>query len=258
MNVLGDVISSAVYAVNGAGLSSTIISSDGYIVDNTPPTDEHYFNFEDSIIQNDNFTTDTNHWEVDADQVTISKNKLCLLNGVMKQTVSTGDGQKYRLQFDAVSGFATGHTSSIGYVRFGPKEHHIISAADVDDALHLQEKVYFLMAHDANSELTFGSMTDMRICFGNIQLVPMKEGHRNIDSASDPEALFTSSIHVHVRASSMGTSLIVNWEFEDPETPIVEYMFAVGTVKGQCLQYILNSVKLDHIWLITFCESDGL
>ena len=244
LNVLGDVISSAVYAVNGAGLSSTTISSDGYIVDSTPPTDEHHFIFEGSIILNGDFIADSNNWEIDADQVTISNNKLCLLNGVMKQTVSTSDGQKYRLQFDAVSGFDTGHTSSVGYVGFGPKEHHIISAANVDDALHLQEKVYFLMAHDSNSELTFGTMTDMSICFSNIQLEPIKEGHRNVDSSSDPEASFTSSVHVHVRASSMGTSLILNWEFEDLETPIVEYMFAVGTVKGQCLQYILNSVTV--------------
>ena len=226
------MIFSSVYAVNGAGLSSAIVSSDGFILDRSPPTDKHYFKFKDDILLNGNFSAGTNNWEINATHTNESDGKVCIFNGNIKQAISTTPGQKYKLQFELVNGFNSSPAPSFGYMRFGPQEQHVISAADAADSLHLHHKVYFLTGNALNSELEFGTMTDMMLCIDNIQLEPITEGFREIPISSHPEASFTSSVDVQIRASAMATSIIMTWQFEDPESPIVQYMFAVGTVKG--------------------------
>ena len=237
---LGAAITSSVYAVNGAGLSSSTVSSNGYTLDLTPPTDKHYFRFADNILINGNFSSDTNDWNISATYTNHSDGNMCILSGRIRQTSSTLSGQRYKLQFDVVNGFEATPRQPLGYLKFGPMEHHFISAVDVDDPLHLHHKVYFITSHTSSTTLELGTMTDMMLCFGNIQLQPIKEGFRDREDADHPETSFTSSVHVHVSASSMGTSLTLNWHFEDLETPIVDYMFAVGTVKGKVLKASTN------------------
>ena len=232
--ISGEVISSAVSAVNAAGLSSIPAESDGFILDKTLPVNSHYFNFDDNIVLNGDFTSGTDNWEVAADLTKQDiDNALCILNGIFKQTLSTLANHKYRLKFDAFSGTDSSNSAILGYVQFGLKEHHVISAADMNDYIHTRQKVYFLTAHSTSLILEFGTMTDGLLCIGNIILEQISEGSRENKPAQHPEANFTGSIHVHVIASEVGTTVVLNWDFADTEAPVIDYMVAIGTVQGQ-------------------------
>ena len=56
---VGSRLYSTVYAVNGAGLKSAGISSDGVVIDSTPPLPLHKFRLGQNLLQNPSFEEDT-------------------------------------------------------------------------------------------------------------------------------------------------------------------------------------------------------
>ena len=243
--------------MNAAGLSSVPTESNGFILDKTVPVNLHHFKFDDNIVLNGNFTSGTDNWEVNSDLTKQDiDNVLCVLTGNFKQTLSTLTSCKYRLQFDAFSGTNSSDSASLGYVQFGLKEHHVISAAHINDHIHIKHKVYFVMAHHTSTILEFGTMTDGLLCIGNILLELISEGSREEMPTEHPEANFTGSIHVHVIASEVGTTLVLNWDFIDTEAPIINYMIAIGTVQGQYYIKVSFIGLRDLINNTNFCTTD--
>ncbi|XP_070573747.1 uncharacterized protein [Ptychodera flava] len=152
--------------------------------------------------------------------------------GSVSQTVITTVGGKYKISFYAshLPGLTTSLLSQEGYIRL-PGIQRVFKlfqrSARTQSQLDWYEHVYYFTATAALSDITIGSFGDKSgISLDDVRLYPLHSNSKQESSESlDP-------IHVHIRTDGKEFSLHASWTITDRESPIVDYMIAIGTVKG--------------------------
>ncbi|XP_070572874.1 uncharacterized protein [Ptychodera flava] len=246
---------SKVMAVDAAGLQSAPAISNGITVDTTVPEAVKKVNDHTNLIGNPSFEeVETEDGETDCTNPEIficlpavwqvqgtghvtrgsnvssnAGNAFMNIYGSVSQTVETAVGGKYRVSFYA-SHLPVSETSLVsqqGYI-YLPGLHRVFRlfkrrtrAAQLD----WYEHVYYFTAASELSNVTIGSFGDKSgIAIDEVQLFLTSE-QEGTPSTSDP-------IQKHLRTDGKEFSLHASWDITDPESPIVNYMVAIGTVKG--------------------------
>ncbi|XP_070573737.1 uncharacterized protein [Ptychodera flava] len=149
--------------------------------------------------------------------------------GSVSQWVETTVGGKYKVSFHAshLPVSTSSLASQQGYI-YLPGLHRIFKLFKRRTrALKLDwyEHVYYFTATSELSNVTIGSFGDKSgIAIDDVQLFLTSE-LESTPSTSDP-------IRKHLRTDGKEFSLYASWDIRDPESPIVNYMVAIGTVRG--------------------------
>ena len=158
-------------------------------------------------------------------------------------------GQLYRITFVTAHPPIMGAVlaNKEGYVQIGDKRHvfmvytkndkHGSSTKGVDWHHH----TFYFRSNINKASISLGSMTgNTGILFDDIK-VQQAILHDHDDSEAQGK-----HVHAHVVALHQWSSIHASWSFVDPESPIVDYMWAIGRVYlhyfTQCL-YILQRIR---------------
>lgn len=122
---------STIYAVNGAGMTSAPVKSNGLIIDTTPPVPGSYIRYEDNIIVNSEFDEDINTgWTADEVMVYTDDNTgetYARLDAPdvssLSQNVTTTVDTKYRLIL-TTRAHVTGTSSTVSFLAIDVKDNH--------------------------------------------------------------------------------------------------------------------------------------
>ncbi|KAI8510730.1 hypothetical protein Bbelb_116460, partial [Branchiostoma belcheri] len=250
-----------VYAVDAAGLRSPPAVSDGVTVDTTAPVPLDMFNFGTNLLLNPSFEDVQNvetggrpaSWLISGianvsspSQATSQDGRrYLLLLGSVSQAISTIPGERYRVTFQASPIFPsnTPVLSQEGYVH-APGMHRVFklyqrpshlegTQLHLDTNITWHQHVFYFTAVHIVSNITIGSAGVWNgIALDNVQVQRMDLAHQH--SSADPNfpAHETSPVRLHTRFVHGWTSVHAAWHFVDPESPIVDYSWAIGTARG--------------------------
>ncbi|XP_078682372.1 uncharacterized protein LOC144916849 [Branchiostoma floridae x Branchiostoma belcheri] len=250
-----------VYAVDAAGLWSPPAVSDGITVDTTAPVPLDMFNFGTNLLSNPSFEDVQGvatgglpaSWlisgiaNISSPSQATSQNgrRYLLLLGSVSQAISSIPGEKYRITFHASPIFPsnTPALSQEGYVQ-APDMHRVFQLYQRPShlegtQLHLDTNItwhqhvfYFTAVHIVSNIIIGSAGLWSGIALDNIQVQRMHLAHQH--SPVDPNfpAHETSPVRLHTRFVHGWTSVHAAWHFVDPESPIVDYSWAVGTARG--------------------------
>ncbi|XP_064635756.1 uncharacterized protein LOC135492940 [Lineus longissimus] len=181
-----------------------------------------------------------------SDNVAHQGSNFAIFYGSLKQSVSgLASGEKYRLRFYTSHIFPT-HTPLLtlegrieipGYNHVF-KLHNRISRHDSTvensmESLIWQEHTYYFHATGSSEDIrisTIGYRNGMALDMVSVEL--MSIGDRTPHPIANPWSALQTPIHVHTVLISDWTSVHAAWDFIDVESPIVDYTWAVGTVRG--------------------------
>ena len=247
--IAGTRLYSTVYAVNGAGLKSATVSSDGVVIDSTPPLPLHNFQLGRNFLKNPSFEEDTpqpgtkeavpSEWmgqgtlhltsstgDVGAQD---GQTFLDVVSGYIEQTVATTEMTKYRVTFYVHSPNNDHfHSQQLGFVRL-PGFH---AAFAIEPTMtDWQKHVYYFIANDSTSAIKVGAVGHKTgFLLDNVQIQEVGRGQRS--SSADQRDMDNSPILVHLNSRGHYTALTAAWDVEDPESPVTNYFWAIGTVRG--------------------------
>jgi hypothetical protein len=158
-------------------------------------------------------------------------------------------GQLYRVTFVTAHPpiLGTGFANKAGYVQIGDKRHvfmvytrhdkHGSNSQEVDWHHH----TFYFRTNTTKATISFGSMTgNTGILFDDIK-VQQAILHDHDDSEAHGK-----HVHAHVVALHQWSSIHAPWGFVDPESPIIDYMWAIG---------IVYHVYVENIIFFLQCES---
>lgn len=268
LDISGSKIYHKVYVIDAVGLVSDTVVSDGVIVDKTGPVSELLIHLTTNIVSNPSFEITQGSiisWETlstttyictysqtfhhpanwtagsgtcltavaSTSNLAFDGNFFVYLRGELQQTI-TGmtKGKLYRVRF------YTSHlpiweayvANKEGFVKLGDEYHVFLiytkSYRKDDHGVDTREKTswhrhtFYFTATTNAAVLTIGSM-DLKtgLFFDNVQVLEVQ-----LDSNS------TSSGHVigHIEYIHQWSSIHGSWSFIDAESPIVEYLWAIG------------------------------
>lgn len=257
MSISGIITYSKVYGVDNAGYKSRVAISDGLIVDDTPPLprgslfDSHnlLFNpsFENTLIQPVNIdspdgsvvcpSNTPDYWSIPDNEcaITITSTKLLakhgnnslLLHGTVTQTLNVTEGQMYQVVFYTThlplpsSDIATRE----GYLEWNGNRHVFLTyARDVNinsDYRYLKwhKHIYYFKSEEAEVTLRIGNIGGKGLALDDVQLTMM---------IADEESDNFGCVASHIVTVDTWSSIHAAWHFEDKETPITSYMWAIG------------------------------
>ncbi|CAH1242187.1 Hypp6494 [Branchiostoma lanceolatum] len=252
-----------VVAEDTAGNSSPVAVSDGIVIDATPPVPEANLVYGDNLLQNPSFEIagglgDIESWTSDNDfhealQVssrpwdeTVAKDgqHYIILRGSISQTIATMPGQGYRVSFfvnhETSSGVPTlnqeGTVTAPGIAYAFKLRNRPVSSKDVkttaeDDSAWdtWQRQMFFFTAANNSSVITIGSVgRKAGISLDNVKVQAMNyRGSRYSNSAR-----YYGDVDVSSQLLSDWSSVVAKWSMVDPESPIVDNSWAIGTVRG--------------------------
>ena len=250
----GSRLFSTVYAYNAAGLKSTAVSSDGYLIDSTPPRSLHKFQLGPNLLKNPSFERDVdrtagiptdwngqgtflianNSGDINAHD---AQTFLDIVGGYVEQTVSTVKSSKYRATFyvrapDSVRF----HSQQIGVVQL-TRVHRTFSVepTTAPSGDSWQKHIYYFSANGANSAVRIGSVGHKTgFLLDDVTVQEVRLGRRS--PATDPKYPGSSHVqpmHVHVTSRGSYTAVTAAWDVEDPESPVTGHSWAIGTVRGE-------------------------
>jgi hypothetical protein len=262
---------SKVYAEDNVGHTSTVISSDGVTVDITPPvavsmshaTGDFVDNpsFEESngcFVDIENMSMDTmcGHncatpvsWNISNDDCVESLRSdvdtafhgraFSFVKGYIRQTISgLTHGDIYRVTFVA-SHLPIGRSviSNIeGRVRFGDAEH--IFMLYLKDSTHgsSKQKVvwhqqsFYFKSKTESADLVIDNLNrNIGLLIDNVRI------HKVIKDSNDVDA---KRIHINIIALHQWSSIHSSWQFVDTESPIIDYLWAIGKLALPCLDHL--------------------
>ena len=246
--VLGLIVYVSVFATDAAGLTSLPAVSDGIMLDLTPPQPESSFSYSHNIIQNPSFEQHDNqagltieHWDtegkVEIDSKGTAKDGVYyvrLVDGEITQDVVTTPGIMYRLQLYA----AQGEDSTDTEYKITPCS---VSIANLQTAF----AIYTQPASTGNNDFlaewshsTFyfqASRTTETLIFSSMS----KKGSVLLDAISVQAVIINedngagqSAVDMKVTTTGQYSTVTASWHLTDPESPIIQYMWAIGTVRG--------------------------
>ncbi|XP_066300263.1 uncharacterized protein [Branchiostoma lanceolatum] len=252
-----------VVAEDTAGNSSPVAVSDGIVIDATPPVPEANLVYGDNLLQNPSFEIagglgDIESWTSDNDfhealQVssrpwdeTVAKDgqHYIILRGSISQTIATMPGQGYRVSFfvnhetssDVPTLNQEGTVTAPGIAYAFKLRNRPVSSKDVkttaeDDSAWdtWQRQMFFFTAANSSSVITIGSVgRKAGISLDNVKVQAMNyRGSRYSNSAR-----YYGDVDVSSQLLSDWSSVVAKWSMVDPESPIVDNSWAIGTVRG--------------------------
>ncbi|XP_071964161.1 uncharacterized protein [Antedon mediterranea] len=254
-----------VRSYDAAGHVSPIAVSDGFIVDTTPPVPMERVFYGNNILTNPSFeeslynipwsghVEDIPTW-IESDDpagwylmnnsrvvVYTSENKaqdgkkFVLLQGGLTQSINTQSSCHYMLTL--YTHFVT--SSSVPLVKQeaaveAPGVHHIFKLYNGNDMNGSddvwQRHVYFFTANSIESEITIYTVgTNGLMLLDNVTVATYSYHDNNEDTA---DVIGDGAIQFKTQFMHDWSSVHAIWHFIDPESPIVDYKWAIGTVQG--------------------------
>lgn len=264
-------------------ISSTVVS-DGVTIDVTPPepvsfnyhphNELHNPSFESTLtnpsdLVNLNIShpcqfTPPDHWRLSENgcAVSISSRKLMapdgrvilLLYGGITQTVTVTPGVTYRVRFQ------TTHSplqSSVlankeGFVQFGDEQHIFLiyqkayridgQIGNIHENLHWHQHTYYFVATGSEINVTLGTVdTEKGIAIDDVTISGIRK-RNNGDN---------NYVNVHMVSVHAWSSIHVTWQFEDLESAITDYAWAIGMLLGHLvLYYASDADKIVPVYLL--------
>ena len=238
---------STVYAVDAAGLQSARVSSDGVVIDSTPPVPVHKFRFGPNLLKNPSFeagrslsipdkwtgngifflTNTTSAVEAQDGHVYLD-----IASGYVEQTISTVKTKKYRVTFYIRSpDNGRFHSQQLGYTRLpGFHAAYIVAITSVE----WQKHVYYFISSDTTSVVRIGAVgRKTGFLLDNVRVEEVGDGRLRLSTdPKDPVNSHVQPMHVHMNSRGRYTALTAAWDVEDPESPVTNYYWAIGTVLG--------------------------
>ncbi|XP_069132408.1 uncharacterized protein [Argopecten irradians] len=273
--VQGSMLYNKVYAVDVVGHTSAIAVSDGFVMDYTAPIPSQYIAWGVNIVANPSFDSSLQNsmnfsmtLESDmCDMLTFYRPVYWSLEGCGGVVFTTKDDVKnaFLLVEELVSqklenleinaeykvSFLTKHltvTSSVisnaeAFVKFGPNKHvfsihkkHGRNENGHREDFEWEEHLFYFWATSVRETLIIGSTgPGMGFMIDDIAV-------QKFDSVSD----FSSDEKGHVKTMlhfiHEQSVIRAKWTFEDMESPIVDYAWSIGTVRGGQILQPLKSV----------------
>ncbi|XP_070570802.1 uncharacterized protein [Ptychodera flava] len=190
-------------------------------------------------------------WEVNGKATVVTStqiiaqdgNSYVQVYGDIAQDFPSVVGEKYRVIFYC-SHIYPSHTplvSQEGFVRI-PGVYHafrLYQRPGRHDSHHNSQQiswhrhVYYFTAAETVSSLVLGSLgTKSGMAIDNVQVHHVGLGSRDPPSNPNPINQYTSPVHVETQVLHDWNSIHASWNMADLESPITEYMWAIGTVEG--------------------------
>lgn len=229
--------------MNGAKLKSAFASSDGVIVDTTPPISVNRLQLAKNIINNPNFVKGSSNnltgWNESVGAListtcSLGQSCACLKNSAISQTLKVTEGHKYRVSVKLTSG-KTGDENQMrnAFVKISTL-HHSMKILPFTTSTMSHTEHYYITSQSNDVTLSIGTEDrQLDVCFLEVKVQELLAGQRNeITNTDHPHLGHKSPVLYHFTISGHWLSLSFTWDFEDPESPIVDYLVAVGTVKG--------------------------
>ncbi|ESO83749.1 hypothetical protein LOTGIDRAFT_168990 [Lottia gigantea] len=254
----GDKIYHKVYAVDGSGLQSQVAVSNGIIIDTSPPEPSYLEFIGENLILNPSFesisddtTTSCNsnipeHWYTDS---------ISCVNTRSSQHSTAHDGEVYITITDQIQqtiqyldtdcsyqltvhvgyphDILLSHHKVEGFIRLG---HEINSfklnpdlcqgdCSQLVNVIHWYKFTYIYQPINTREKLVIGTTrNNMILAIDDLEL--RKINHVSLKDTNNNHIVYHPTFTPH------WSSLHFNWYFKDGESSIVEYQWALGSVKG--------------------------
>ncbi|CAH1250571.1 Hypp8876 [Branchiostoma lanceolatum] len=241
---------------DAAGHQSPVAVSDGFLVDTSPPIPEANLQIGDNLLQNPSFEDTVAGgigWVLEGDSVVQQISSLptddfqtkhgrshLLLHGSMSQTFTTVAGQEYRITFFANQDLTTdvprltqeGLLTAPGLHQVFKLRNRQVSTADTTSTEQWdtwQKQIFYFTADGTGSTVTVQSVgTKAGISLDNFMVEPVTYTTTHVDST----AVYEGYIDLTAQTLSDWGSVSAKWSMVDPESPIVDYSWAIGTARG--------------------------
>ncbi|XP_076113981.1 uncharacterized protein LOC143082265 [Mytilus galloprovincialis] len=277
----GEEVESLVYAVDGIGYRSKTSKSNGVMIDTTHPEPTLMEHLEHNIAANPSFE-DVNGQAIDWDNITNTNfcnnlvyamqwnNSLGSCVGVLKSGKNVAiDGRSFIFVEGQISQsldnlnvghiyrvtFVTAHPPILGavlankegYIELGNTRHVFMVYTKQDKhgsalkELNWHHHTFYFRPSTTTETINLGSMTgNTGILFDDVKI--QETILHNHDEANQNG----KHIHVHVVALHQWSSIHASWSFVDSESPIVDYMWAIGYTEGSTEVQGFTSVGLNN------------
>ncbi|XP_078696304.1 uncharacterized protein LOC144924691 isoform X1 [Branchiostoma floridae x Branchiostoma belcheri] len=235
---------------DSSNAGNTSLISDDSSVSNTS------IKADDSSVSNTSSTADSGkpaHWNISGVAAVTSPStavshdgvSYLLLHGSISQLIPTRPGERYRLTLHASPIFPsnTPVVAQEGYV-IGPGMHRVFklyqrpshmegAELHVDRNVTWHKHVFYFTAVEGVSNVVIGSVGHWSgIALDDVKVQEMRPGSRLPPANPNPTNQLTSPVHLETSFAHDWTSVHAAWDFVDPESPIVGYSWAIGTVRG--------------------------
>ena len=250
--IAGNRLYSTVYAYNAAGLKSEGVTSDGYIIDSTPPSSLHKFQLGSNKLKNPSFgegvgsedgvpkewkghgkfllTTNSGNIKAKDGQTYTD-----IVSGYIEQTLATVKTKRYRVTFHVRSPDTVRfHSQQLGFVQLpGFHAAFFVEPTAATSGESWQKHVYYFTASNSSSTARIGAVGHKTgFLLDNVSIQEVNAGRRN--PSTDPRDranLHVQPMHVHMNSRGRYTALTAAWDVEDPECPVTNYYWAIGTLR---------------------------
>ncbi|XP_022088109.1 uncharacterized protein LOC110977889 isoform X2 [Acanthaster planci] len=239
---------SKVAAVDAAGLQSEMISSDGFVVDTSPPEPLEHILLGENLLTNPSFEGMEGQdsvlpWDVElGSEFTVitsevkaaqDGSRFLSVRGSVSQTFHTLPGSHYQVVLFASHVVPShnpllnqeGHIEAPGLnrvFRLYDQPAHGHSEQSLSSIAWHQHRFFFTASGDVSTLKISSLGLSNGILLDNIQV-------RLVTTAPSTG---NGSVEVHTQFIHGWSSLQAKWHFVDPESPIVDYSWAVGTTRG--------------------------
>ncbi|XP_078701246.1 uncharacterized protein LOC144927586 [Branchiostoma floridae x Branchiostoma belcheri] len=254
---------SKVYAVDAAGLQSAVAKSDGMTIDTTAPVLMEKLEVGQNIVQDFSFEESSSqlgvesgdaldfsslpsftssHWTVEEGSTAAVLNasagdhgiNFLYLAGSISQLLSTTSGSKYRMTLSLKHNpFVKNKRSDEEVLIEAPgvskivQLYHRPGRHDAQSENRWQKATMFFTATSGSSAISIatpGRTRGVLIDNVDVRLCNVMEVGEGMSS--------NNSVHVELEIIHGFNSVFASWGFVDMESPIVDYMWAIGTVQG--------------------------
>ncbi|XP_078597675.1 uncharacterized protein LOC144873854 [Branchiostoma floridae x Branchiostoma japonicum] len=241
---------------DAAGHQSSVAVSDGFLVDTSPPIPEANLQIRDNLLINPSFEDVVDGgegWILEGDSVEQHISSLptddfqtkhgrshLLLHGSMSQTFTTVADQEYRISFfvnhDATTDVPRltqeGLLTAPGLHQVFKLRNRQVSTVDTTSTEQWdtwQKQIYYFTAVGTSSTVTVQSVgTKAGISLDNFKVEPVTYATTTFDS----KAVYDGYIDLTAQTLSDWGSVSAKWSMVDPESPIVDFSWAIGTTRG--------------------------
>ncbi|ESO88605.1 hypothetical protein LOTGIDRAFT_165389 [Lottia gigantea] len=254
----GDKIYHKVYAVDGSGLQSQVAVSNGIIIDTSPPEPSYLEFIGENLILNPSFesisddtTTSCNSnipedWSTDSQSCVKTRSSqhstahdgevYITITDQIQQTIQNLDTDcSYQLTVHVgyPHDILLSHHMVEGFIRLG---HEINSfklnpdlcqgdCSELVDVIHWYKFNYIYQPINTREKLVIGTTrNNMILAIDDLEL--RKINHVSLKDTNNNHIVYHPTFTPH------WSSLHFNWYIKDRESSIVEYQWALGTVKG--------------------------
>ncbi|XP_046559286.1 uncharacterized protein LOC124268355 [Haliotis rubra] len=248
-----------VYAVDVVGHTTTVVVSDGVIIDSSPPEVKDIAYLGENLVSNPSFEESISHstdchpelpsWKAGrhscirlltpgVHHATHGKTVVSVRGSIQQHVMNLGVGRRYKATIHV--GYPLDITVNQkvveGFISFGNDiftfslDPHLCvdSCYGTDGRVILWSQYSFsFLAKNATTPLKIGtSSNSMEMALDHVLL-------QRVDHVGNADTMETeSNVNLQAVFRKHWSSVHVSWHFDDGESPIVEYTMAAGTVLG--------------------------